>query len=624
RLAGREPGLRPRPAGAILASLIVRPPAPMSSTAEIQIPPRVRETTRGDTLPHGRALLRDPAVALLLLVPLALLAIDPRWIYSPIHRDSWIYWGYFQNASTFAWKFPDQYFSSRLSVILPGHLLHRLLPLEAANHVLHLTAFWAALLSFYGVCASWLDRRRALLAALALGCHPFFLNAIGWNYVDGFGITYFLATLFLLTAALRSRHRSLCLVLAGAGATALVTANAFYGIYLPFLAAYFLLFDRGPGRRPLLSSIALTLAGAAGLFLVFGTVNRIMGGPFFYLAPSLSFIGGRVQTANPFRDPTYSWVPGATRLVLTLLILAGGAAVLALRRREADPARRRFAVFTQLQLLGLAGLLVFCQVKADMAVLQHLYYVSLLLPAVFFAFAAQLPPGLAGMKPRTFALLFGAAAGILGLSHALAFAPGSTVSWRPDLPVLAPLVAGGLLVVLPWLNGLATKGAAAWTLGTLMSLAICQLLAWEPSNSGQGFSRFGGDTRGAFRQVAQASALIDSRDPALGIRLWYTITPDDSNLLADMVSSTFLVCPSMVGGNFPALIFGAVMCDGTPLVAGQRIAVLSTDPAAFDQADRSLRGVGLAARLLERQEIAGPVPGFAVTFLEAVPAAGAP
>ena len=54
-------------------------------------------------------------------------------------------------------------------------------------------------------------------------------------------------------------------------ATAIVSTNLFYVVYLPVLAGPFIVLNRQHGRRiPLLSGVLWASLGATGLFVLFG------------------------------------------------------------------------------------------------------------------------------------------------------------------------------------------------------------------------------------------------------------------------------------------------------------------------------------------------------------------
>lgn len=567
------------------------------------------------TSAQAKPLLRDRLLAVPLLLPLVLLALDSNWIFSGPYRDAWIYYGYYNNLGQYAAEFSQHYFSSRLSLILPGWVTHHLLPPLAANLVLHLGIYWAATLSFYTFCRLHLDRGVALLATLGLGSYPFFLKAIGWNYADGFGITYALLSLALLALAGRRSHpRSwrLCLVLAGAAAMALVTANLFYAIFLPWLAAYFLAVpapEDGEERRPLLQSLLLAGAGVAGMFLAFGAANRAFRGPFFYLLPSLRFTFSATQQPNPFRDGTYSWLDHASWLALPAAVCVGAVVLLARLRGEPDPSRRRFLVFSQVQLLAFTAVMLLLQFEADMAVLEHIYYGSLFIPPMFLALAGQLSEVLREARPRLLAVL----AAVWGLALVLpsALDPDAKLlrSWVGSSALLA-LVLGLALALVLWLRARGPRAAAAFGL----CLAASQFLAWEINPYVNRFDAFRDDGRGAFLQIARSFDELDAR----GIpRIWYNLDEPQRGNFYDVIATTFMLCPHILSTGFPNLDATGRMCDGVQLSPGTRIAVLSTDPQAYAKADASLRGIGFSTRLIERLEIPGPVDGFAITVLEA-------
>jgi 4-amino-4-deoxy-L-arabinose transferase-like glycosyltransferase len=556
----------------------------------------------------------DPGFAALALLPLVLLALDSDWIFSGPHRDAWIYYGYFENAVAYLRRFQEQYYSSRPAVFLPGFLLNHLLSPVAANVVLHLAVYWSAVLSFYLVARDLFGRRTALLAGLALGCHPYFLQAAGWNYVDGFGIAYFLAALLLLTRAAGSPRWRLLLLGAGALGTALVSTNVFYGVvYLPLLAGHFLVLNRR--RIPLTAAVLWTGLGAAALLAGLGALLRAAGGSFFYLGSSLQFLSGTIGTRNPFRDPTYMWLLKAVWLVFPATALLGGAFLL--WRARTDPALRqnRPLLWCQIQLVLVVLVTVYFQVFGDTGVLQHFFYASLLIPCAFLAFAGQLAQMAERLPYERFSALVAAVALLqivpLFVPIFVALKPRAAFSTTALLALLAGLVVTAAL-------GWRTGGARA-VLAVFFGLAVSQLLVRQEGTIFRQFERHGGDGRGLFSQVGRAVTAIETFDPSENVRLWYEDGEEDG-VIYDAVASAFLLCPRMINLDFPSLP-AARMCDGLPLGPGVPIAVLSADPAAFAKADAAMRGVGLSARLLGREEIPGPSHGFAITYLRTEAAA---
>ncbi|HET9225386.1 MAG TPA: glycosyltransferase family 39 protein [Thermoanaerobaculia bacterium] len=546
----------------------------------------------------------DPGIAAVVLLPLVLLALDSDWIFSGPHRDAWIYYGYFENGVDYLRRFQDHYYASRPAVILPGFVLHHLLPTVTANVLLHLAVYWSALLSFYLVARDLFGRRVALLSGIALGCYPYFLRAAGWNYVDGFGIAYFLVALLLLTRAAGSRHWRLLLAGAGALATALVSSNLFYGVYLPLLAGFFLVLNRERQRIPLLSAVLWAGIGTLGTFALLGGMVQAAGGRFFYLGTSLRFLADSVGTQNPFRQPGYAWVPKAVWLVVPALALLGGAAALG---RNSSLRRDRPLLWFQVQLLLLVLVTVYFQAFGDTGVLQHFYYASLLIPVAFLALAGQITPLVENLPRERFAAL---AAGVAVLLIVPLLMPIAGIEPR-DFPLGAPTLLAGLGVVagVGW-----RQGGRRALLTVFVSLALVYVLIRQGGTIFWEFERHGGDGHGLYSQVGRAVGSLDSFDPSHRVRLWYDYQAEDG-IVYDAVASVFVLCPNMVNLEFPKLT-SPLMCDGAPLAPGVRVAVLSADPAAFEKADAALRKVGFSARLIRREEIPGPSRGFAITYLE--------
>ena len=535
-------------------------------------------------------------------LPLLLLAIDSDWIFSGPHRDAWIYYGYFENAVYLLRQFPEQYYSSRLAVILPGFALHHLLPPLLANVALHLALYWAAVLSFYLTVKRMFGARVALLSGFALGCHPYFLREIGWNYVDGFGIAYFLVALMLVTLAAESPAWRPLLLAAGAMAMAIVSTNLFYAVYLPLLAGHFLVLNRR--RTSPLAAALWTGLGAAGLFVLFGSCTLALGKGFLFLGSSLRFAAGSNGAQRVFRDPTYAWLADAVWLAFPALVFLSGAILLGRMRRD------RLLLWSQVQFLVFALSMLFLQVAAGGAVLQHFYYAALLIPVAFLAFSGQVARLMPELSGRRFTALAAVVALLQIIPLVLPLIRELSPSSKLFPATLLLALAAGIGAV--WGSVLRKAGARAVLL-VFFSLALSQLLVRQGGSGMWDFAGHGGDGRGLFLQMSGVVTAIDRFDPSHNARIWYG-SSEPEGYVYDAIASAYLLCPRMINLGFPSLP-DARMCDGVQLGPGVPVAVLSADPAAFEKAEAAIRGIGLSARFLGREEIEGPSPGLAVTFL---------
>src|SRR5664279_5371191 len=113
------------------------------------------------------------AVAILLL-PLVTLWRHDDPLFSPLWQaDPWFYLGYFRDLVSFKRDlFPGFYYGSRLSWILPGYVVHGLLPPLWANAALHLSVHSIAVLSLFATLRRCIGRRGAYLSAMAFSMYP--------------------------------------------------------------------------------------------------------------------------------------------------------------------------------------------------------------------------------------------------------------------------------------------------------------------------------------------------------------------------------------------------------------------------------------------------------------------
>lgn len=546
-------------------------------------------------------------VLLVLAIPAGILVLDHQWIFPGAQRDAWIYLGYFKAAPEWIKAFPEAYFGSRLSVILPGFLLHSLLPTLAAHLLLHLALAELALLSFYGVARELFGRPTALLATICLGCQPFFLFSVGENYVDGFGIAYFLAALLAATAAARGQWKP-GLLAAGALGAAVVTANLYYVIYLPVVAVHFIVLNRTASRRPLLQSFVFATAGASGTFLAFSIVNRIMGGRFLFLIPSTAFATTLVKSANPFWIPPATWLPHATWLVFPAMVLLGALVTVISLRIHPRKEPTGPVLYTQVLFIGFLAMMFASFPLNATGVFQHYFYASLMLPLAALAIAGQL--SLARDRDPRRSLHFAWIAGVVLVASFAITTPKSLLAHQGPI-VLVPLLAflPAIAVVISRMTDTAAR------LVFVLSLAASSIAARDLFHHRGDFDRFGGDRARIFLQLDRSVSAYRSFDRSGALFFWFD-QAEEKGLLFDMIAATSLSGSRIVSMGFPLFGPGGVTANGTPVAPGMRIVVLSARETAWPEAEEAIRSLSLRARRLHEDLIEGAAGPFRMIFLE--------
>ncbi len=309
--------------------------------------------------------------------------------------DSWIYSAYQWDWRNQIRDFGPTYYGSRLSWILPGALLHSILPLTVATVVYKLIL--SAILA--GACAVIVFRNvgfgaAILTTALSVLC-PQIIVALHSDYIDTAVILYGALTLATITVARDSPHWRGLIFLAGCFFSGMVIANV--GA-LPSLGAGIaichLVWLRWNAVRQI-GCVGLYVAAGLAVCLVLGAVHRLAGGDFFFLKPQVSMINFMLETNLA---KTKSWIPAdrwwftqATWLVLPL----GGILWGAWRAAFSPPAHRRQRELIQALTAGLAvsfSIAALMQAREINATLSVGYYASFYLCLALPLAAACLAP----------------------------------------------------------------------------------------------------------------------------------------------------------------------------------------------------------------------------------------
>jgi hypothetical protein len=553
----------------------------------------------------------DSRLLLIAALPWAILRLDSSWLFAYSTSsfgfiDPFIYFGYFLDLTQHLRSFKGAYFSTRLTWTVPGAIVyHFFSPLHAA-YVLHLALFYLATLSLYIILRITVSRRAALVAAILMGCHSYFLRSIGWDYMDGAGLTYLLMTLGALTLAARAPDPRWRLVVAGITAAFAVHCQLFVIVFSPLALGYYLFARKEfglpsvPGWRPF-------MWGLLGTTAAFGAFNMAVNGRFVFFINAMG-MAAKLVIRNPYTDHKYHWLAQATWLVLPILSLLG--AILCLRRRKdlLTLPNAELLLFWQRYLVLSVAMMVVWQVIGE-PVLQLSYYASYLIPAIFLALGSQFAIVLEGWSRGQFIML---CASVLFLSL-LPFALPLRSSFLPMLmrhPWWPSLLLGSLGVVL--ISRQAGRAAAIGVLCVCAGLASLSAASSTRTWALTGQADDASIQKYAFLTLADSVRTIQQLEPKGNVYFWYDYEGRFGRLFRS-VASTYLWSYRMQSESFPAL-------GGKLPPPGRRILILSTDPStALSRAQSSLETIGMRARLLETRTLQEGPYTWHMTEIEVIP-----
>lgn len=581
----------------------------------------MRETNQGakssGTLASPLRPLRawtDPHWVVLLAVPWLVLAMDSTWIYTPAGTiDPWVYNGFFRNLRQhLADYFPGTYYGSRLPWILPGFAAYSLFPDLTANFVLHLSCFYAALLSLYVTLKHTVGREAALFASLLFGSHSYFLRAIGWDYVDGAGITYYLVTCAALTKAATGRRHHVWLGLAGVAAGAMFYTYTLLGVLaLPLLGYCWITARTHTAVTPPVRLTTFAGYFGAGLLvvtLVGGLASwQLTGDPWFY-APSLRFSISHAHSyavagsVNPHKMQGWAWLGWSTWLILPVATLPGALwTVIQLGRKGRPKGRDLFATFFAGNLLWVWFIELTLQLRG-LPELQYWFKVSRLLPPTYLFLGCYVGMLLRRANTRQVQVMLISTMGafLLLLSP---FVPNSYQVRSVHPVVIVGVLAGSLGTCLP----LALRDPRT-RVGVLMSglwlACYCAGRPWLSNATMAGRS---------FERITRSSEAVRRASRVLGRpRFWYDARAPRFGREFTSVASTYLWAFSLVNTRFPSL-------EDTPLDQlhpGQFVVILSEHTDALRAGRESFQAMDLSLSSMGVKAVCEGTDCFFLTFCQ--------
>ncbi|TXT38243.1 MAG: hypothetical protein FD138_443 [Planctomycetota bacterium] len=588
---------------------------------------------------HGRIhawhahLRRQPEPFLLAMLPLVLLALNPAWIYSRLYNDSWLYFGHMQNFAGHSRAFGDLYPASRLTILFPGVLVYQLFPAMLANQVLHLGLYYLALGSLYYLVTHTVGRRAGFVCCLICGCHFFFLEAVGWDYSDGFIVAYFLAALACLARGIRAPSWRGWLGLAGVMACAMTVANITAVVLLGLLVAFFVAWNRKGRRVPLIGAAVHFAGGGLGLLILLGFVNWLINGRFWFLASQFEFARKATpNTTNIFHADLQTWIGGAYWLVFPALAMIGAVGRLKQLLWNRDRLERgnwlahrrsRIAILWHSQLWLVVAALLLLQLGTQYAFLQLWFYVSfLVMPLAFLSLSETWSawlPRFDLLSYRRFCVAVSAA-----------FIASAVVPWFGNAPgtwgVPAKIVALGLVgligilpfvarpqlkfgmaaaVALAGLNGICRHEFLAKTgfppqLPNFSLLSACEALDAERPKT--------------FRAIYECTQIARKLDRQSNVWFWFDLN-EPLGPVFNSASCTQWHSRRYINREFPAIL-RPIQSRNPAFQPGRKIMVLSADPQAPNKALDSLHAQGVIAKASEQHAVGEAPIAFTVSVIE--------
>jgi len=520
--------------------------------------------------------------------------------------DPWFYFGEFINFPHYQRLIPN-YPAERLMWILPGLILTRIFSPVYGLLALHVVFYWLSVFSMYYLVEHFTDTRTALLTSCLLGCHPFFLGANGWSYLDGACIAYFLLAFAFIVKAESFRFRRFYFFMAGLSWASLVYTYPLWLVLTPCCFYLYFVTAHEDGvafvktlRQRIVPFVTFFSLGIAILTCCLQTVHVLSygyGTGFFFRDNIVSAFSFSTMKMPPWSSRDYAWIPSASWLVfpaLAFLVCIG----LLLRHMRGAIKLGSAAKASVLIYLYALCLLVTMTLHPP-RLLEYEYVASMLIPSLFLMMGLtilRVPDKWLG--PRLYLLLVLCCAICLlplwkvnlyrvALIHGLAFA-------------YAIGVAGiGIRLFFPrtnlsWLMLLFTLSFVSFGLVPLQAGA-----AWQFKYNGMGQTK----------RIASAIALIENRLPR---EAYPTFWIDDYN--SELAAEYRAIMCGFLAHGFSMLRYPEADADRI-YKPGTFLVLITENRDAFDGANEAMIRAGMPLSLYGQDLITGGGISYWLTYV---------
>ncbi|QWR76321.1 hypothetical protein E2O03_001825 [Candidatus Magnetomonas plexicatena] len=533
-----------------------------------------------------------------------MLIVNNKWIFTNaffIFVDPWIYLGYFLDFSghlnAFKVDFYTNYFGTRFPWIVPGILAYKFFSPLAANYVLHLGFLYAALFSAYFIIKNILNKNTALFTTVLLGSYSYFLFSLGWDYVDGAEITYFLIIILCLVN-LKKTNENLAFFI-GVFYALLLYTHLYMIIYTPA----FLVFHGNSALKTNLNFVKLITFVSIGFLLVtisFFILNYVVSGQVVFFLPQIKVAMDLSLGHHRWKLPIEQWLFNAGHLVIPFIAFVINFILMVYSFfRKAN--EKKVLLLRLLYILSFLMAVVFELLKKP--VLQQIFYASNLIPFLFLSIATWFYPFLEKLNRKQMLLVVMCSITILLIPFGLYSDAGTYVMIRYRKLLMLLIVVAGSAFIYFTSN---TKRYIAYVLFFCLSFSVINYLSsfrevFQNSNNVQRES--------AHIAVVKTIKYLMEINPKSESLFWYNSETDPMGRLFRAVNSAYMWRYRRVSSEFPKIDKNIHPDNSTKIV------FLTSKNEDYETAVNILKNVNYKAKLVSMKTIEQDNINFKIYFI---------
>ena len=566
--------------------------------------------------------LRLNLTYLIVIVTFVVLAsiINRTWLYNPFGWvDQWAYFGQAYFYPRLVELFPSHPSGDLLPVILPSALLYKFLPPVYANLFRDLIFLSIFLFILFLHIRRFTTTTTGLVVVFLAGGYQYLLSAVGSDYTDGYVITYYALSLYLVSRSRDAQPAQQGAFLIGSGAFfACMVYSAILSVtYLPTLFLYFVLNFRD--RTTTIWSVFTkrSIKFASNYFIGFlattvflSCIYWLHADGFFFMnniRKLFSFVGG-AYTAPPFS----LWLADASWLIIPVGVVMASSIYLLINFHRCRTVGTFFYTLEEKHVITLIVLvsfttMLFIELVVKQWSLQFLYF-DQTLPITFLGLGVLLGHvnATTNFRMRIFEIGTTALASLLTLwilDHYV-------ITWQ-DVKNLVELKPKTVLFIAMLLTSvflcLAIYNKALRALAIIF-LVVLNVFSFSPTFGNflcwDAFARNNmpkalSSNESIFLGTIKLAKLIDRIDPDRSASIWYNEAGAFGPLIRQVNAVTYLnSADRRINKAFPNLndFTGPIGSEGHPPHAGETLLIISLDVDHLQQAVKSLKERGLTIK----------------------------